>query len=50
MDNMNGKNAKSVRKLVRRNKMKIVNDFMKQAQGMGILYRLKLAWMIVRGK
>lgn len=47
---MNGKNAKAIRRLVRRNKMKLINDFLKTAQSMNFAYRIKLAWQIVRGK
>jgi hypothetical protein len=47
---MNGKNSKAIRKLVRRNKMKIINEFLKMAQEMNFTYRVKLAWQIVRGK
>jgi hypothetical protein len=47
---MNAKKAKNLRRLIRKNKTKIIKDFMIALQDWPASYRWRLAWKIIRNK
>jgi hypothetical protein len=47
---MNAKTAKSMRRLIRKNKTAIIKEFMLAIQDWPKSYRWKLAWKIIRNK
>jgi hypothetical protein len=47
---MNAKTAKSMRRLIKKNKTAIIKEFILAIQEWPASYRLKLAWRIIRNK
>lgn len=47
---VNGKQAKAVRRQVRKGQKAMIRDFLKTVDGFSFKGRLRLAWAILRGK
>jgi len=47
---MSGSKAKFYRKMVKKEKKKLVAEFIDEIKGCSIFQRLQIAWYIVRGK
>ncbi len=48
--NMSGSKAKFYRKMVRKEKDKLIENFIDMIKGYNLLSRLKIAWYVAKGK